>query len=1424
MSSKGKRFLGWAALLAALGVIFFARPVWRSDSDDLRPGGGAAVAGDDRKDSSAVNDKAVTLPPLFKPTEPADGPLRYRTARETAKLRGRHRPHLDALGVPPGTAILPRKAPAKEGLEAPPGKLHAITVKFLDDYLARIDDEGHLTISAASDDALAEVVREHGLRFARGQTADADRVALLEARAMVRTGKMAADLEGIVSATPAARDAAAVRAAAEDLLALDAVEFVTLTSVDAPPPPPALVDIAPPSALLTSYQTYRGSGGIEMDWAWTNHQAKGAGVRVTDCEYAFNPDHEDLSTLVAPQPNVNSYYTGFGDDHGTAVLGVLAAGENGYGMTGMVPAASKHFYPEFSTVGGSFQGRSAAIVAAIADSDPGDVVLLEMQTGGAQGDYGPAEYDLAVWNAVKTGTDAGVIVVAAAGNGSENLDAVEYTAYRSRGDSGSIIVGAASSARAKLAFSTYGARVDVQGWGQGVATLGYGSLQTYGGDPNQMYTATFNGTSSASPVVTSAVVALQSYALDAMGRALAPEEMRDLLKTTGKPQTGSLSTPIGPLPDMQAAIEELILARENADLSGLTLFGATLSPAFDSGVTAYSAEVGSTVASVSLRPTSFLPDSSIEVRVNGGIYQPLASGATSGPLALDPGPNLIEIHVTSPMGRIEKAYSITVTRDTGNLSALALPGTTISPVFNPEVTSYSTWVAGAVSSITVRPTCSPAAATIKVRVNGGNYQAVASGSTSGPLALDYGPNVVDVLVTFPLHTGQKLYSVNVTRDTANLKVLSLFGVTLAPSFNPDVTSYSALVPGTLTSVSVRPTSYVPTAAIAVRINGGGYLPMSSGGASGPLALNYGSNLIEVLVTSPLSSAQRTYLVSLTRPGEPIVETPTSTAITPTEATLGGNVSHGGSSPVTQRGLVLVPASSPSAPVIGDVDAILIPVAGTTGVFSTRVTGLVPERTYRFRAFATNGSGTSYSPASTFRAKSIEARLQSLTFSHGPLSPAFSPELNHYDVIAGTDGTAFTLRADPQYSLATLRLKVNGGAFESFAAGAPGKVLALGIGANEVEVEVTAEDGVTVTNYHLGIVLPVPPEIRGPVVHGLSATGAVLGAEVVSDGGRPIIERGVVYAPASASPMPVIGGNSVSKASTSGTTGSFSLPVSNLIRGVRYSFRGFCRTETDTAYSEALGFVTSTVLEMEAGTEWILSGRNVPRGETVGFQIETAAMMQVLFAVSGASGVTVSLRNASGDLLSEWTGDGPALFDEILEAGVHSIEVFNRGTSGQTFTFSAESIPGRPDLSVGVTPAAVAGGTVDPPASVQLLPLVSRKLKPVRGYVGIRNASGTPSALKLRGSRGTADFGIQYADSRGNQTAAVTGGYYTTDVISRDEAGPVLTATCTPSKKRLSKKRGKKTVILKKRATFLINAASSPDGGLTDSVQIQVRTL
>ncbi len=499
-----------------------------------------------------------------------------------------------------GVMAAPREPFAR--LQAPPRPLapgfeHRLNAKFHDHVLARLDDGGRL-VSLGGADLAPLLLALDGLgdapvRFRPLIDLPPAELARIQGDAAARSGRMQPDLGGMFI----------VEAAADGLLRLadvlhasDLVEVVHFEMLGAPPPGwfgsangggDGCVDIAPLTQGYFDRQGYHGADiGLGMDAAWAYPGGRGQGVRVADAEYGYRDGHEDLCDIT-PEPGQVVHPTVISNgwhEHGTAVLGELVGGDNGYGVVGLVPDAQASFFFEWTTTG---RRRVAAITAAIASVDAGDVVLLEMQMFGPGGNYAPAEIDPMVWMVTRLGVDRGVTVVAAAGNGTQELESPGFAEYRGRVDSGAIIVGAGSmtGTRVKLGFSTYGSRVNVHGWGHNVFTAGYGDFIRVGGDADQGYTASFSGTSSASPFVASAVVSLQGIHMVATDEPLAPEAVRQLLIDTGKAQ--GAGGHIGPLPDMAAAVDRLIGLLCPVDMDGdgeLTVFDfLAFQTAFDAG-------------------------------------------------------------------------------------------------------------------------------------------------------------------------------------------------------------------------------------------------------------------------------------------------------------------------------------------------------------------------------------------------------------------------------------------------------------------------------------------------------------------------------------------------------------------------------------------------------------------------------------------------------------------------------------------------------------------------------------------------------------------------------------------------------------------------------------------------------------------------
>lgn len=204
-------------------------------------------------------------------------------------------------------------------------------------------------------------------------------------------------------------------------------------------------------------------------------------------------------------------------------------------------------------------------------------------------------------------------------------------------------------------------------------------------------------------------------------------------------------------------------ASANSELSALTLSSGTLSPAFDPGTLAYTADVPNAVTSVTVTPTGGDAFSTIEVQVNGGGYAPVASGNPSGSLALNVGNNSIDVRVTAQDTVTQDVYSIVVDRapsSNANLSALSVSPGTLSPTFAPATLTYSATVANFVTSVTVTPTVQEPNATIEV-----DGVAVASGSPSGAISLNPGLNTITVDVLAQDATTTQTYTLQVTRST-----------------------------------------------------------------------------------------------------------------------------------------------------------------------------------------------------------------------------------------------------------------------------------------------------------------------------------------------------------------------------------------------------------------------------------------------------------------------------------------------------------------------------------------------------------------------------------------------------------------------------------------------------------------------------------
>ncbi|MGS0474588.1 S8 family peptidase [Bacillus pretiosus] len=304
--------------------------------------------------------------------------------------------------------------------------------------------------------------------------------------------------------------------------------------------------------------------GINAPYAWSINGGDGKGTTFVDMEYGWLLSHEDLVNqkieLMSGQ-NKSEHH-----DHGTSVLGIVSAEDNNIGGIGIAPKAKVKVVSQIRDNGN--YNTADAILSAVNNMQAGDILLLEAQAtydGYGDKNYFPVEVKPDIFDAIRMGTNKGIIIIEAGANGGNDLDQ-----FRDRNgkqvlnrnspdfkDSGAIMVGAASARvpHKRSYFSNYGSRVDVYGWGNAVDTTDAKPSEFI----TNLYTSSFAGTSSASPIIAGAAASIQGIAKNNQGRVYTPRQLRDILSdsSTGTKSNDPISDKIGVLPDLKAILSKL---------------------------------------------------------------------------------------------------------------------------------------------------------------------------------------------------------------------------------------------------------------------------------------------------------------------------------------------------------------------------------------------------------------------------------------------------------------------------------------------------------------------------------------------------------------------------------------------------------------------------------------------------------------------------------------------------------------------------------------------------------------------------------------------------------------------------------------------------------------------------------------------------
>ncbi len=277
-----------------------------------------------------------------------------------------------------------------------------------------------------------------------------------------------------------------------------------------------LIYLIPPDELIPQSMLLVDQLAENRDWGHKPLQleecqkiTQGEGIVVAVLDTGCDLQHPDLKDRIVASRDFTGSRSGASDvsGHGTHCAGIIASSINDTGLIGTAPRVSLVIA---KVLGDNGSGYSTWIANGIrwAVQQKADIISMSL---------GSSQVDQTIYAAVKEAVNAGVYVVAAAGNDGPRENTVGYPG----GHPECVCVAAIDSSLKTATFSSRGQQVDVTAPGAAV-------LSTY---PGGRY-ATLSGTSMATPYVSGVLALYLSYLKKSNKPFPSQAQLTELFKNT----------------------------------------------------------------------------------------------------------------------------------------------------------------------------------------------------------------------------------------------------------------------------------------------------------------------------------------------------------------------------------------------------------------------------------------------------------------------------------------------------------------------------------------------------------------------------------------------------------------------------------------------------------------------------------------------------------------------------------------------------------------------------------------------------------------------------------------------------------------------------------------------------------------------------